>query len=140
KRRFPTFFVLVDFRCPAYGEEPLVTSCTVRSNIRRMTNTRRADAWLILCLIVQSVLLTNSLGLLPMLFALLATIALDRLWLKHAPPRVRAWCLALWTLSACLLLYSRMARSYSLQVLGFIVVCWAAWRWSEEFDSWKKLL
>ena len=161
-----------------------------------MTNTRRADAWLILCLIVQSVLLTNSLGLLPMwndelftvraarlpvdamldlvrgdvhpplyfllahywiqiapagetlaqlrllsvLFALLATIALDRLWLKHAPPRVRAWCLALWALSACLLLYSRMARSYSLQVLGFIVVCWAAWRWSEEFDSWKKLL
>jgi uncharacterized membrane protein YtjA (UPF0391 family) len=159
-------------------------------------HSRRADAWLILCLIVQSVLLTNSLGLLPMwndelftiraaqqpvgvllemvrgdvhpplyfllahywiriapvgeplvqlrllsvVFALLATIALDRLWLKHVPPRLRAWCLALWTLSACLLLYSRMARSYSLQVLGFVVVCWAAWRWSEEFASWKKLL
>ena len=53
---------------------------------------------------------------------MLATIALDRLWLKHAPPRVRLWCLALWTFSACLLLYSRMARSYSLQVLGFVVV------------------
>jgi len=157
---------------------------------------RRADAWLILCLIVQSVLLTNALGLLPMwndelftvraaqkpigamlemvrgdvhpplyfllahywiriapvgeplsqlrllsvVFALLATIALDRLWLKHAPPRLRAWCLALWTFSACLLLYSRMARSYSLQVLGFIVVAWAAWRWSQDFASWKRLL
>lgn len=77
---------------------------------------------------------------LSVVFALLATIALDRLWLKHAPPRLRAWCLALWTFSACLLLYSRMARSYSLQVLGFIVVAWAAWRWSQEIASWKKLL
>jgi len=158
--------------------------------------TRRADAWLILYLIVQAVLLTNLLDLLPMwndelftvraarqpvdamlemvrgdvhpplyfllahywiriapggesltqlrllsvVFALLATIALDRLWLKHVPPRLRAWCLALWTLSACVLLYSRMARSYSLQVLGFVVVCWAVWRWGEEFVSWKRLL
>ncbi len=75
-----------------------------------------------------------------MIFALLATIALDRLWLKHVPGPLRAWCLALWTLSACMLLYSRMARSYSLQVLIFIVVCWAAWRWSQEFTSWKRLL
>src|SRR5512135_3506739 len=73
-----------------------------------------------------------QLRVLSVVFALLATIALDRLWLKHAPPRLRAWCLALWTFSACLLLYSRMARSYSLQVLGFVVVCWAAWRWSQE--------
>jgi mannosyltransferase len=80
------------------------------------------------------------LRLLSVVFALLATIALDRLWLKHAPPRLRAWCLALWTFSACLLLYSRMARSYSLQVLGFIVVAWAVWRWSQEFASWKRLL
>jgi hypothetical protein len=81
-----------------------------------------------------------QLRLLSVVFALLATIALDRLWLKHVPGRVRAWCLALWTLSACLLLYSRMARSYSLQVLGFIIVCWAVWRWSQEFASWTRLL
>ncbi len=161
-----------------------------------MTPTRRADPWLILCLIVQSMLLTNRLDLLPMwndelftlraarlpvdamlemvrgdvhpplyfllahywmqiapggeslvelrllsvVFALLATIALDRLYLKHAPPRLRGWCLALWTFSACLLLYSRMARSYSLQALGFVVASWAAWRWSQEFGSWKRLL
>ena len=80
------------------------------------------------------------LRLLSVLFALLATVALDRLFLKHVPPPVRLWCLALWTFSACLLLYSRMARSYSLQVLGFVVVCWAAWRWNEEFASWKRLL
>jgi hypothetical protein len=81
-----------------------------------------------------------QLRLLSVLFALLATIALDRLWLRHFPPRTRAWCLLLWTFSACLLLYSRMARSYSLQVLGFVVVCCAAWRWSQEFGSWKRLL
>jgi len=156
---------------------------------------RRADPWLILCLIVQAVLLTHRLDLLPLwndelftvqaaqkpvgatlemvrgdvhpplyfllahywirivpgdlllqlrllsvVFALLATIALDHLYLKHAPSRVRLWCLALWTFSACLLLYSRMARSYSLQVLGFVIVGWAAWRWSQEFGSWKRLL
>jgi hypothetical protein len=160
------------------------------------TASRRADAALILCLIVQAVLMTNLLDLLPMwndelftvraaqqtvpamlemvrgdvhpplyfllahywiqvapggsvllqlrllsvIFALLATIALDRLWLKHARQRLRLWCLTLWTFSACLLLYSRMARSYSLQVLVFVVVCWAAWRWSQKFASWTRLL
>jgi len=44
-----------------------------------MTNTRRADAWLILCLIVQSVLLTNSLGLLPMWNDELFTVRAARL-------------------------------------------------------------
>jgi hypothetical protein len=81
-----------------------------------------------------------QLRLLSVLFALLATLALDRLWLKGAPPRMRMWFLLLWTSSACLLLYSRMARSYSLQVLLFVVVCWAAWRWKEEFASWGRLL
>jgi uncharacterized membrane protein len=81
-----------------------------------------------------------QLRLLSVLFALLATVALARLWLVHASPRTRLWCLALWTCSACLLLYSRMARSYSLQVLLFIVVCWAAWRWSEEFVSTRRML
>ena len=81
-----------------------------------------------------------QLRLLSVVFALLATIAFDRLWLKEVPPRTRWWCLVLWTSSACLLLYSRMARSYSLQVLLFIVVCWAAWRWSQEVASWKRML
>jgi hypothetical protein len=161
-----------------------------------MPDIRKPYPWLILSLIVQAVLMTNRLDLLPMwndelftvraarlpigamlqmvrgdvhpplyfllahywiritpageslaqlrllsvVFALLATIALDRLWLKEASARLHVWCLALWILSACLLLYSCMARSYSLQALVFIVVCWAAWRWNEEFASWKRLL
>src|SRR5689334_20570099 len=81
-----------------------------------------------------------QLRLLSVVFTLLATVAIDRLWLRHVPSRLRLWCLALWTFSACLLLYSRMSRSYSLQVLLFVVVCWALWRWNEEFASWKRLL
>ena len=81
-----------------------------------------------------------QLRLLSAVFTLLATVAIDRLWLKHAPSRTRLWCLALWSFSACVLLYSRMARSYSFQVLLFVVVCWAVWRWNEEFASWRRSL
>ena len=162
----------------------------------RRAEIRLEDAWLALCLIVQAILLTHRLNLLPMwgdelftvqaagrplgellamvrgdvhpplyfllahwwealpfgdsplwrarmlsvIFTLVATVALDRLWLKNTPRSVRMWCLALWTTSSCLLLYSRMARSYSLQVLLFIVVCRAAWRWREEITSSSRLL
>jgi hypothetical protein len=50
-------------------------------------------------------------------FVLAATLALDRCWLRALDRRSRAWFLILWTLSPALLLYGRMARSYSLQVL-----------------------
>ncbi|MFB3778954.1 MAG: hypothetical protein ACE141_15150 [Bryobacteraceae bacterium] len=64
--------------------------------------------------------------LLSVLFALASTVAIDRLWLRSLGERVRLWFLLLWTLSPCLLLYARMARSYSLQVLVFAVVLRAA--------------
>jgi hypothetical protein len=59
--------------------------------------------------------------LLSVLFALLATVALDQLWGAHLEERARLTLLALWTLSPCLLLYARMCRSYSLQALLAIV-------------------
>ena len=46
-----------------------------------------------------------------------ATVVVDRLWLTRLDARSRAWFLALWTASPVLLLYGRMARSYSLQLL-----------------------
>lgn len=52
--------------------------------------------------------------LLSVLFTLLATVLVYRLWLRDAP--TRPWFLLLWTLSPCLLLYGRMARSYALQM------------------------
>jgi len=58
---------------------------------------------------------------LSVLFGLLATVALDRLWTRDLPVRVRFWFLALWSLSPCLLLYTRMSRSYGLQVLLVVI-------------------
>ena len=54
---------------------------------------------------------------LSVVFALAATVAADRLWARQLPAGGRITFLALWSLSPCLLLYSRMCRSYSLQVL-----------------------
>jgi len=59
--------------------------------------------------------------LLSVSFALLGTVALDRLWGSRFEARTRITLLALWTLSPCLLLYARMCRSYSLQALFAIV-------------------
>ena len=59
--------------------------------------------------------------LISVLFALLGTVALDRFWGTRFEERTRLTLLALWTLSPCLLLYARMCRSYSLQVLLAIV-------------------
>lgn len=49
--------------------------------------------------------------------ALAATVAADRLWAHTLPRRWRWTFLALWALSPFLLLYSRMSRSYSFQLL-----------------------
>ena len=53
------------------------------------------------------------------IFLLLALVAVDRLWLRDWSGR--PWFLALWTASPCLLLYGRMGRSYSLQLLCAVV-------------------
>ena len=62
------------------------------------------------------------------LFALGATLAIDRCWLRRLDPRPRQWFLLLWTLSPCVLLYARMARSYTLQLLLFTLALHAATR------------
>ena len=66
--------------------------------------------------------------LLSVLFALAATVAVDLLWARRLPGGARLWFLALWTSSPCLLLYCRMARSYSLQLLVGTVAAYALWR------------
>ncbi len=60
------------------------------------------------------------------LFALLSTGLLYVLWLRQRPLVFGAWFLALWTLSPALLLYSRMARSYSLQLFAGVLAVYAA--------------
>jgi hypothetical protein len=68
-----------------------------------------------------------QLRLLSVAFALAATVALDKLWGPRLPARWRPWLVALWAASPCVVLYGRMARSYSLQVLVVLIaVYWGA--------------
>ena len=73
---------------------------------------------------------------LSVVFALAATVAADQLWASRLAQRGRIWFLALWTLSPCLLLYARMCRSYSLQLLVATVVGAYILRF-EANRSWK---
>ncbi|HSW50689.1 MAG TPA: hypothetical protein VLH09_10970, partial [Bryobacteraceae bacterium] len=75
---------------------------------------------------------TTAARLLSVLFVAASTVAIDRLWLRPLSGRARLWFLLLWTLSPSLLLYARMARSYSLQVLVFAVVLKTAVRLVQE--------
>lgn len=58
---------------------------------------------------------------------LAAFVAFDRLWLKDADAGARRWFRVLWALSPFLLLYSRMARSYALQLLLAALALRAGW-------------
>ena len=73
---------------------------------------------------------------LSVIFALAATVAADRLWARRLGERGRIWFLALWSLSPCLLLYARMCRSYSLQLLVATVAAAFILRFAEQ-RSWK---
>jgi len=53
---------------------------------------------------------------LSVLLTLFCTMAVYRLWLQRWACRPRIWFLGLWTFSPFLILYSRMARPYSLQM------------------------
>ena len=80
-----------------------------------------------------------SLRLLSALFGVCATILLELLWLRKFETETRQWVLLLWTFSPCMLLFGRMARSYSLQTLLTIIAAWAVLRFAEESNSWKRL-
>jgi len=63
------------------------------------------------------------------LLALGATLVFDRLWLRGLAWERRALFLGLWVSSPCLVLYARMARSYTLQLLLAVVAIRAARDW-----------
>jgi len=73
-------------------------------------------------------------------WTLLATIILDRLWLRELDPRARRIFLTLWVLSPCLLLYSRMARSYSMALALALLAIYAASKWLTRPDSPRWLM
>jgi hypothetical protein len=79
--------------------------------------------WLLLPWPVSKVVAARALSV---LFALLATVVADRLLAKGLAPGARWAFLLLWTTSPCVLLFGRMARAYSLQVLLFLLALGAA--------------
>ena len=79
--------------------------------------------WLMLPWPVSKVAAARALSV---LFAMLATVVADRLLAKGLDPGARLAFLLLWTTSPCVLLFGRMARAYSLQVLLFLLALNAA--------------
>ena len=68
-------------------------------------------------------------------WALLATLLLDLLWTRSWPPLPRWRALSLFALSPCLLLYGRMARSYSMQMALTMVALAMLQRWMSQRRS-----
>lgn len=68
-----------------------------------------------------------SLRIMSAVCCLASTLVIDRLWLRRAEPVQRACFLILWAVSPALILYSRMARSYSLQLLVSAVATRCGW-------------
>lgn len=76
--------------------------------------------------------------LLSALLLLAATVLIDRLWLRQLESAVRIWWLGFWTLSPCLLLYGRMARSYTLSLLLGCLALWAALQFFRQPLLWRR--
>jgi hypothetical protein len=73
------------------------------------------------------------------IFTIASTIAIDRLWLRHAPAGVREWFLLLWTFSPCLLLFARVAQPHSLQMLLGVLAVWCAIELGKNPLSWMRV-
>jgi hypothetical protein len=74
------------------------------------------------------------------IWALLATAIFYRLWLRAENLRTQRMFLALWVASPCLLLYGRMARSYSMQLALALLTIYAAVEWMQRPNSAPRLL
>lgn len=66
------------------------------------------------------------------LWALAATALLDTFWTRHWKPAERWLALAIFTLSPCLLLYGRMARSYTMQTALTLLSIALLLRWMND--------
>ena len=71
---------------------------------------------------------------------LLSTVVVDSLWVRNTSKTTRLWFLTLWCLSPTLLMYSRMGRSYSLQLLVSALTIHFAVRFLDEPSSRRRLL
>ena len=72
------------------------------------------------------------------LWALVATALLDIFWARRFKPAERWLALAFFGLSPCLILYGRMARSYSMQTALALLALAMLERWIKEPSSWLR--
>lgn len=66
---------------------------------------------------------------------LIATMLLDFFWMRSWKPFARWSALALFVFSPCLLLYGRMARSYSMQLALSLLAVSVLWLWMQKPHS-----
>ncbi len=72
-------------------------------------------------------------------WALVLTALMDTLWLRRWKPSHRLMALSLIALSPAMLLYGRMARSYSMQAALAFLAVWALRRWLKEPNEiWRR--
>ena len=74
------------------------------------------------------------------LWALAATAFLDTFWTRHWKPVERWLALAIFALSPCLLLYGRMARSYTMQTALALLSIALLVRWMQDPRSVARAL
>jgi hypothetical protein len=65
-------------------------------------------------------------------WCLLSTVLIYRLWVRRWAGAGPFWFLVLWTFSPALMLYARMARSYTLQIFCGCLLLYAALRFLER--------
>jgi hypothetical protein len=156
KFRVPTLLVLVILQCllfglnlkllPMWGDETFTVETVAETPVRIIQIVREdihPPLYFLLAHWWNRVPIGSDplvrLRALSVLFVLLTTVFLDRRWLRNAPQSLRNWFLLLWTFSPCLLLYGRMARSYSMQVFLASVAIWYLLRLVEDSAGWKNL-
>jgi hypothetical protein len=156
KHRLPSLLLLVALQCALYGTnlkllpmwgDETFTVVTAAEGPSRIIQLVREDIHPPLYFLLAHWWDRLPLGSDPLvrlramsvLFALLTTVFLDLCWLRNASPALRNWSLVLWTFSPCLLLYSRMARSYSMQMFLAAVAIWYLVRLVEGAGGWKTL-
>jgi hypothetical protein len=124
---------------PAWGDEyasleraemaPDALVEALRGNVHPPLYSVLLRDWLALPLPGSALLRARALSA---LLLLAATVVIAATWLRPLETRTRNWFLALWTCSPALVLYGRMARSYSLQLLLAPLALWLGWRAVEQ--------
>jgi Dolichyl-phosphate-mannose-protein mannosyltransferase len=77
---------------------------------------------------------------LSVVWCLLSTALIYRLWVRRSSRAGQLWFLAFWTFSPALVLYARMARSYTLQVFCGCLLVYAALRFLDRPTDRRRLL